>query len=75
MAWCRDRHFPQELRPDLMAKAARATVYADDDVAQPQPEGRGDYVIVHDGYLLHLKVMVTRAQGSHFVPLALLGLR
>ena len=40
----------------------------------PQPEGRCDGRVVDVGYLLHLEVVVARAERAHLVPLPLLGL-
>jgi hypothetical protein len=66
---CCESHLPQELGADLVAKAARAAMDADDDVAESQAEGRGNAIIPDRGYLLHFEVVIARAERAH--PLAL----
>jgi len=56
-----------------MAEAARPAVDADDDVARLEPEGAGGIRVAQLDDVLHLEVVVARAERAHLVALTALG--
>src|SRR5262249_35225206 len=69
------RHLLQELRPDLMAQPARAAVDADDDLVQPDAEGRSDLGVIDFGHALNFAVMIAGVECSYLLALAVPGAR
>ena len=63
----------EKLRANLMTKAARAAVNAENDVALAQLERRSDPMVEDFGNMLDLQVVVARAEGAHLFALAFLG--
>src|SRR3990172_516798 len=56
-----------------MAKAARATVDADQDVALADSKGSGNPTVKDLNHLLHLQVMIAGTECAHLILLTLLG--
>lgn len=54
-------HGSEKLGADLMAKAARAAVYADDDLVLTDAERFSDGGFMDLGYALNFEVMITGA--------------
>ena len=69
-----DQHRFQEFGADLVTEAARAAMDADHDIAPADAEGGGRVGIEDLADLLHLEVMVARAERAHLVALASAGL-
>src|SRR5690606_4933672 len=66
-----DGHLTQELGADLVPEPARAAVDGDHHLALAQTECRRDLGIDDVDDLLHLEVVVARAEGAHLAALAL----
>src|SRR5207244_6621074 len=69
----RQQHALEEVRPDLVAEAARAAVNADHHIADFETEDLGDVRGVDGHDLLDLQVVIARAEGPHFIFLPALG--
>ena len=61
-----DRHFAQELGPDLMAEAARAAVDAQNQVAEVQSEAARRRLVMDGRNLLQLEIVIAGAERAHF---------
>jgi hypothetical protein len=72
-SFCRHDHFLQEFGPDLVAKAARATVDSDDDIVRRKPEDPGNGSIENLRNRLDLEIMIAGAERTHLPALPFLG--